>query len=240
MSTNYVRPFEFVLDYTPHALSSVLVQFGATKVITAVSVSAELPPWLRSKKGQTGWLTAEYNLLPSSTHSRHRRERNGAGGRTQEIQRLISRSLRGALDLAKMPDITLTVDCDVISADGGTRTASINGAMCALILAVSRLLKQKQISVNPIKEHIAAISVALMEDEKLCIDPDYASDSTASADINVVLTASQRLIEIQGCAEKQSFSIDTLYSVVAAASDALQPVFSRLEQIQKDGESMMM
>ena len=155
----HLRPLTFVTDYTVHALGSVLVSSGDTRVLCTVTVEDNVPPWMRNCKPARGWLTAEYSMLPSATHTRTKRERSYLGGRTQEIQRLIGRSLRGIMDFSKCPDYTFVIDCDVLQADGGTRTASITGSYVALKIAVARMLKSGRLKQDPIKEGVAAISV---------------------------------------------------------------------------------
>jgi ribonuclease PH len=195
----------------------VLVSFGGTRVLCTASVEEKVPHFLRGQK--TGWVTGEYGMLPGSTHTRGAREaaRGKQSGRTQEIQRLIGRSLRAALDLSVLDGFTITLDCDVLQADGGTRTASISGAYVALAMAVEQLLANDKIKVNPIKTQIAAVSVGIYAG-MVVLDLDYAEDSNAETDMNVVMTASEKFIEVQGTAEGDAFSraeIDAMFELAA-------------------------
>jgi len=219
-----LRPIRISPNFIKTADGSALVEMGDTKVICTVTVEDGVPGWMRGQKNYAGWLTAEYSMLPAATQSRTKRERNSVGGRTQEIQRLIGRSLRGIFDASKCPDMTFLVDCDVIQADGGTRTAAINGAYVALKLAVDSLLRKGKIKQNPIKDALAAISVGI-SDDKLLLDLNYDEDSTADLDMNVVMTQSGRFLEIQGTAERQSFTKEQVMRIMDVASSALQTVF---------------
>ena len=183
---NELRPVKFIRDFTKNALGSVLVEFGDTKVITTASVEMKQPKWM-DKDSTQGWVTAEYSLLPSSTSTRCDRERNKISGRTQEIQRLIGRSLRACVDMEKMPKMTITIDADVIQADGGTRTASICGGFVALKIAVEKLMEQGVLKENPIKEEIGAISVGIVDGD-VRLDLCYEEDSHAQVDSNVVIS----------------------------------------------------
>ena len=232
-----MRPTEFITDFTPHALASVLVKSENTQVITTCSHQDDVPHWMRGSKSTSGWLTAEYSLLPSATHSRHRRERPHPSGRSYEIQRLISRSLRAAVDLSQIPSQTWIFDCDVISADGGTRTTSLNGCMAALILATNQLRQQGRVGEGFLKETIAAVSVALYQGE-IVVDPDYSVDSAADADITMVFTADKKLVEIQGCAEKNTFTQKRLTEILEVAARGLDPVFHSLDQLHKNSLSL--
>ena len=189
------REIKFTRNYTKHALGSVLAEFGDTKVITTASVEIGKPKWM-SKEDSRGWLTAEYSLLPSSTSTRCQRERSKISGRTQEIQRLIGRSLRACVDLEKMPDVTITIDADVIQADGGTRTASICGGFVALSDAVEKLIAEGTLKENPIIEPIAAISAGIVDGE-VRLDLNYEEDSHAQVDSNVILTKSGKIVDIE-------------------------------------------
>ncbi len=218
------RPLRITPHFTKHADGSVLIEFGDTKVICSVFIEDNVPGFLRNSNPPQGWLTAEYSMLPSATNTRSKRERPSPSGRTQEIQRLIGRSLRGILDLRKIPDRTILIDCDVIQADGGTRTASITGAYVALQLAVNKLIGRRAISQNPLIEPVAAISIGL-KNGSLLVDMDYSEDSSADLDMNVVMTQSGKILEIQGTAEKQSFSKSEVLQIIEAAESALQPIF---------------
>ncbi|NIY83348.1 ribonuclease PH [Vibrio hepatarius] len=215
-----VRPIKITRNYTAYAEGSVLVEFGNTKVLCNATVEENVPRWL---KGQgKGWVTAEYGMLPRSTHSRMRREAaNGKqGGRTMEIQRLIARSLRAVVDLEVMGEIMVTVDCDVIQADGGTRTASISGASVAMADAFQHLIDNGKLKKNPMKGHVAAVSVGLLGQDVLC-DLEYVEDSAADTDMNVVMTEDGRMIEVQGTAEGEPFSHEELLSLLESAKKGI-------------------
>ena len=214
-----MRAIQFDRGYTCHAEGSMLVSFGLTKVICTASVSAGVPGFLRGK-GE-GWLTAEYGMLPRSTGSRMDREaaRGKQGGRTVEIQRLIGRSLRAALDLKLLGERTITVDCDVIQADGGTRTAAISGACVAVVDALNHLQRAGELDADPLKHLISAVSVGVWNG-LLIADLDYAEDSTADSDMNVVMTEQGGLIEVQGTAEGATFSQEELTGLLALAFSA--------------------
>ncbi|MBQ0799106.1 MAG: ribonuclease PH [Porticoccaceae bacterium] len=221
-----LRAVKLERQFTKHAEGAVLVSFGDTKVICTASVESGVPRFLRGK-GQ-GWITAEYGMLPRSTDSRMGREaaRGKQGGRTQEIQRLIGRSLRSAVDLSKLGDNTVTVDCDVIQADGGTRTAAITGACVALVDAFSHLRNNKRISVDPLLHMVASVSVGMYEGEPV-LDLDYAEDSNAETDMNVVMNSAGGFIEVQGTAEGAPFSateLDAMLSLARGGIDDLVKV----------------
>ena len=200
-----LRSLRIERAYTKHAEGSVLIAFGATQVLCTASVEEKVPPHKRGS-GQ-GWVTAEYGMLPRATHTRSDREaaRGKQSGRTQEIQRLIGRSLRAVFDLSALGERTITLDCDVLQADGGTRTAAITGAFVAAHDAVQWLLAQGRISASPIRDHVAAISVGLMGDLPL-LDLEYSEDSTCDTDMNVVMTGSGAYVEVQGTAEGAAFT----------------------------------
>lgn len=200
-----LRKTHITRNYTRHAEGSVLVEFGDTKVLCNASVASEVPPFLRGKG--SGWVTAEYGMLPRSTGSRMGREaaRGKQGGRTVEIQRLIGRSLRAAVDLKLLGEHQITLDCDVIQADGGTRTAAITGACVALVDALRYLQREKKITTDPLKNMVAAVSVGICEGEAV-LDLDYPEDSNADTDMNLVMAQNGGMIEIQGTAEKEPFS----------------------------------
>ena len=214
-----MRAIQFERGYTCHAEGSVLVSFGQTKVICTASVSAGVPGFLRGK-GE-GWLTAEYGMLPRSTGSRMDREaaRGKQGGRTVEIQRLIGRSLRAALDLKLLGERTITMDCDVIQADGGTRTAAISGACVAVVDALNHLQRAGELDSDPLKRLISAVSVGVWNGVPVA-DLDYAEDSTADSDMNVVMTEHGGLIEVQGTAEGATFSQEELTKLLVLATSA--------------------
>ena len=219
-----LRNIKITKDYTKHALGSVLVEFGDTKVIVTASVEEGKPRWME-KTDPRGWVTAEYSLLPSATHTRCQRERNKISGRTQEIQRLIGRSLRSCVNLEKVGERTVTIDADVIQADGGTRCASICGGFVAMNLAFERLIDQGLLSENPIIEPIAAVSVGLIDGE-VKLDLDYSEDSNAQVDSNVVMTKSSKIIEFQTTAEGAPFEKSQLDEIYTLASDAIQKIIA--------------
>jgi ribonuclease PH len=213
-----LRALTIARGYTKHAEGSVLIAFGDTRVLCTASVEDKVPPHKRGS-GQ-GWVTAEYGMLPRATHTRGDREaaRGKQSGRTQEIQRLIGRSLRAVVDLAALGERTITLDCDVLQADGGTRTAAITGAFVAAHDAVSLLLSQGKIAANPIRDHVAAVSVGLVEGQPL-LDLDYGEDSGCDTDMNVVMTGAGGFIEVQGTAEGAAFTqaqLDALLDLARA------------------------
>ena len=218
-----MRPIRFERGYTCHAEGSVLVCFGLTKVICTASIGGGVPGFLRGK-GE-GWLTAEYGMLPRSTGSRMDREatRGKQSGRTIEIQRLIGRSLRAALDLRLLGERTLTVDCDVIQADGGTRTAAISGACVAVVDALKALQRSGELEADPLRHLISAVSVGVWNGVPVA-DLDYEEDSSADSDINVVMTENGDLIEVQGTAEGAAFTQEELNELLALASSAGQAI----------------
>lgn len=222
---NELRKIKFTRNYTKHAYGSVLVEFGDTKVITTASVEEGKPKWM-DKDDNRGWLTAEYSLLPSSTNTRCQRERTKISGRTQEIQRLIGRSLRACLDLTKISDLTITIDADVIQADGGTRTASICGGYLALCDAVKKLLEEGKLIENPIIEPVAAISAGIVDDE-VRLDLNYEEDSHAQVDANVVLTKSGKIIEFQTTAEGAPYEQTQMLEIFNIAQDGIQKIIDK-------------
>jgi ribonuclease PH len=211
-----LRDVRFTPDYTRHAEGSVLVEFGDTRVLCTASVENRVPPWLRGNG--SGWVTGEYGMLPRSTNTRTGREaaRGRQGGRTLEIQRLIGRSLRAVTDLEALGERTVTLDCDVLQADGGTRTASISGAYVALVLAMRRLAADRSIRKNPLHGQVAAVSVGIYRGVPV-LDLDYAEDSEAETDMNVVMNEAGRFIEVQGTAEGHAFSHDELAAMLELA-----------------------
>jgi len=219
-----LRDIKLTRDYTCHAEGSVFVEFGKTKVICTVSVEDQVPRFLKGK-GQ-GWLTAEYGMLPRSTGLRMRREatQSSQGGRTMEIQRLIGRSLRAVVDLKKLGERTLTVDCDVIQADGGTRTASITGAYVAVVDAVRSLQYEKILNEDPVTNAIASVSVGIYKGTAI-LDLDYAEDSNAETDMNVVMNGEGHFIEVQGTAEGHAFSADELNEMLVLAQTGINELF---------------
>ncbi len=216
---NQLRPVRITRDYLPQAEGSVLIEMGDTRVICTASISSGVPPWLRGR-GQ-GWVTAEYGMLPRSTGERTRREAavGGQGGRTMEIQRLIGRSLRSVTDLNSLGELTITLDCDVIRADGGTRCAAINGASVALFDALQRLKLRR----HPMSGLVGALSLGIVDDEVI-VDLDYAEDSRAGTDMNIIMAEGGGLIEVQGTAEQKPFSreqLDKMLDMAAGGIDKL-------------------
>ena len=208
-TTAQIRPVTITRNFTAYSEGSVLIEIGDTKVLCNATVEAGVP---RFMKGQgKGWITAEYGMLPRSTHTRNNREaaRGKQSGRTMEIQRLIARSLRAAVDLSALGENTITVDCDVIQADGGTRTASITGACVALVDAINYMRKNDMVKTNPLKHMIAAISVGVYQGTPIA-DLEYVEDSEAETDMNVIMTEDGRLIEVQGTAEEEPFTFDEM------------------------------
>lgn len=224
-----LRPFKFTKDFTKHALGSVLVEFGDTKVITTASVDHKKPKWMEQDDNR-GWVTAEYSLLPSATNTRCQRERNKVSGRTHEIQRLIGRSLRACVDLEKMSDLTITIDADVIQADGGTRTASICGGFVALREAVKKLMANGELKENPIVEPIAAISIGMHGDEIL-LDLDYEEDSHARVDSNVVLTKSGKIVDFQTTAEGEPYEKEQMLRLFDVAHEGIKKIIASYDNI---------
>ena len=223
---NQIRPVTFTRNYTLHAEGSVLVEFGNTKVLCTATVESGVP---RFMKGQgKGWINAEYGMLPRATHTRNAREaaRGKQGGRTMEIQRLIARALRAAVDLKALGENTITIDCDVIQADGGTRTASISGAYVALFDAIQRLIKDKKIKESPLIDSVAAISVGI-KGQEILLDLDYEEDSKCDTDMNIIMTGSGKFIEIQGTAEGQSFSKSEMNNLINLAEKGIQIIINK-------------
>jgi ribonuclease PH len=221
-----LRQIKLTRHYTRYAEGSVLTEFGQTKVLCAATVEERVPHFLKNKK--TGWITAEYGMLPRSTHERTQREaaRGKQGGRTLEIQRLIGRSLRAVVDLEALGERTITLDCDVIQADGGTRTAAITGSYVALVDAMRYLLKRKKISTNPIHGAIAAVSVGIYNGVPI-LDLDYQEDSDAETDMNIVMNDGLAYVEIQGTAEGHAFRQDELQSMLSLAKDGISQLLEK-------------
>lgn len=223
------RAIKFTPGINPYAAGSVIAEFGNTKVHITASVEESVPRFLKDK-GQ-GWVTAEYSMLPSSTHTRNRRERSKVSGRTQEIQRLIGRSLRAIVDMEKLGERSIQIDCDVLVADGGTRTTSISGAYVALEMAVKKLMAEGLLKENPIKEPLAALSVGITTEGKVIADLNYEEDSTCGTDMNIVMTKSGKFIEVQGTAEGDAFSREELNAILDCATDSLKFVFKAQEVV---------
>jgi ribonuclease PH len=227
-SPDQLRSVQITRHYTKHAEGSALIECGDTRILCTASVDEKVPPFLRGK-GQ-GWLTAEYGMLPRSTNERMAREaaRGKQSGRTMEIQRLIGRSLRSVMDLTKLGERTIQIDCDVIQADGGTRTASITGAFVALHDAIEKLLRQQAIETTPILTHVAAVSIGIYEGVPV-LDLDYMEDSSCDTDMNVVMTGDFGMVEMQGTAEGAPFSRQDLDGMLDLAQQGIQ----KLIEIQK-------
>ncbi len=223
-----MRPLEIVPNFISSAEGSALIRLGETQVICTASVEDGVPPF--QKGSGNGWITSEYSMIPRATSTRMPREstRGRQSGRTMEIQRLIGRSLRAVIDLEALGERTVWLDCDVIRADGGTRTASVTGALVALGLAVQKLQAQRALKANPLKDYLAAISVGIVGEEML-LDLSYAEDSTAEVDMNIVMTGAGRLVETQATAEGRTFSTNDLNALI----DLARPAIQRLIEVQK-------
>ncbi|MDN4607187.1 ribonuclease PH [Sporosarcina highlanderae] len=224
------RPVTIEADYLIHPEGSVLISVGNTKVICTATIEERVPPFLRGS-GQ-GWVTAEYSMLPRATGQRTQREssRGKVGGRTMEIQRLIGRAMRAVVDLEALGERTVWIDCDVIQADGGTRTASITGAFVAMSIAVSKLVVEKELKKFPIRDYLAAISVGKTEEGVLILDLDYPEDSAAAVDMNVVMTGAGEFVELQGTGEEATFTRQEMNDLVELAESGIQ----RLIKIQME------
>lgn len=228
-TSNQLRPIQITRHFTNHAEGSVLIEMGETRVLCTASVEDGVPRFLKGKK--QGWLTAEYGMLPRATHTRNNREaaRGKQSGRTQEIQRLIGRSLRAAIDLSLLGEFTIHIDCDVLQADGGTRTASISGGCIALVDAVNHLIRKKKIKTNPIKHMIGAVSVGIYKGTPV-LDLDYPEDSVAETDMNIVMNEEGGFIEIQGTAEGATFSNDELNDMMALGQQGIKEIIEAQKQ----------
>lgn len=227
-----MRTVRFTRNYTKHAEGSVLVEFGDTKVICTASIEDQVPRWM--KNSGKGWVTAEYGMLPRSTTDRMGREaaRGKQGGRTMEIQRLIGRALRAAIDLEKLGERMITLDCDVIQADGGTRTASISGAFVALSDAIAHLLESGALQENPIIHNVASISVGVYQNTPV-VDLDYAEDSNAETDMNVVMTEAGGFIEVQGTAEAAPYTREQMEQMLALAEKAINEIITEQQRVTR-------
>lgn len=229
-SVRDLRKILLELDVNKYAEGSVLISFGDTKVLCTATIEEKVPPFLRGEG--TGWVTAEYSMLPRATQERNRREsaKGKLSGRTMEIQRLIGRTLRSIIDLEKLGERSIVIDCDVLQADGGTRTASITGAFVALSLAIQRLMREHQLTENPLREHLAAVSVGILADGQCVVDLDYQEDSQAKVDMNLVMTESGQFVEIQGTGEEATFSGDELNTMLFYGKDAIQELINRQKE----------
>lgn len=217
------RKINFTKNINPYAAGSVIAEFGNTKVHITATVEESVPGWMKGKG--SGWVTAEYNMLPSSTHSRMRRERSKLGGRTQEIQRLIGRSLRAVVDMEKLGERMVTLDCDVLVADGGTRTTSISGAYVAMKIAFDKLVSDGLLEQSPIKDSLAAVSIGINNEGNIIADLNYEEDSTCGTDMNIVMTGSGRFVEVQGTAEGEPFSREQMNAILDCADKTMKIVF---------------
>ena len=227
---NQLRPISFVRNFTKHAEGSVLVSYGDTKVLCTASIETQVPRWLKGTG--KGWITAEYGMLPRATHERTQREAaNGKqSGRTQEIQRLIGRSLRAMVDLEKLGENTIHIDCDVLQADGGTRTASITGAAVALVDALEKLQAAKKLKADPLVGLVAAVSVGIKNGEVL-LDLNYSEDSSCDTDLNVVMTQKGEFIEIQGTAEEKPFTRAQVDEMLAIAEEGIKQLIAEQQAV---------
>jgi ribonuclease PH len=226
-----LRPVKFTANFTNYAEGSVLVETGQTRVLCNVSVEETVPPWREGSGG--GWLTAEYAMLPRSTHQRMPRQRGSESSRSREISRLIGRALRAAVDVDKLGPRTLVVDCDVVQADGGTRTASITGAYVAVALALQRLIEIGEIRVNALITPVAAVSVGVVKQE-LLLDLCYEEDSAAAVDLNVVMTGTGKFVEIQGTAEGVPFDRETLLAMLDLARQGIEQLLGQQAALLAD------
>ena len=226
---NELREIKITRNYTKHAEGSVLIEYGDTKVLCNASIAPGVPRFLKGTG--KGWITAEYGMLPRSTNERMPREvtRGSPGGRTMEIQRLIGRSLRSMINMDLLGENTITIDCDVIQADGGTRTASITGACVALLDAINRLQRNGQIKKDPLKTLIASVSVGIYKGKPI-VDLDYAEDSTAETDMNVIMTEAGEFVEVQGTAEGKPFNMQELNGMLELAREAIKTLFYKQKE----------
>jgi ribonuclease PH len=228
-----LRPVVITPDYVQYPEGSVLIEMGATRVICNVTMEERVPGWLQSR--DQGWVTAEYALLPRSTHTRTPRETRGLRGRTQEIRRFIGRSLRAAVNLEKLGWRTLIVDCDVIQADGGTRAASVTGGYVALAIALNKLIRGGLLSPDVLRAPVAAVSVGVVNGQ-LVLDPCYEEDSVAEVDFNVVMTAEGKYVEVQGTAEGQPFPPEVIHELLDLAEEGIQELFGlQAEALSRGG-----
>ena len=229
-----LRPISFTRRYTRHAPGSVLVEFGDTRVLCTATISEQVPRWMKGRGH--GWVTAEYGMLPGSTHTRSDREaaRGKQSGRTQEIQRLIGRSLRAAVDLKGLGERQITIDCDVLQADGGTRTASITGGMVALVDAINGLQRDGLLTDDPLTDFVAAVSVGIYKGQPV-LDLDYLEDSGADSDLNLVVAEGSKLIEIQGTAEKAPFSRAELDALLDLGETGISQLISAQKAALAEG-----
>lgn len=228
-----LRHVKFTRNFTKHAEGSVLVEFGDTRVLCTASVDSQLPRWMKGRN--SGWITAEYGMLPRSTGNRMGREaaRGKQGGRTMEIQRLIGRALRAAVDMEQLGERMITLDCDVIQADGGTRTASISGAFVALNDAINGLIESGELNASPIIHNVASVSVGIYQGTPV-LDLDYAEDSNAETDMNVVMTEAGGFIEVQGTAEAAPYTRDQMNAMLDLAQNGINEIISEQQKALAD------
>jgi ribonuclease PH len=224
-AVDQLRPIAFQPGIAPHALGSVLVSFGDTRVICAASIDNRVPRWMRAQNVEGGWMTAEYSMLPYSTLDRKQRDisRGKADGRTIEIQRLIGRSMRAVFDLKKLTNKTIWIDCDVLQADGGTRTASITGAYVAAQIAIQKLISEGQLAENPFNDSVAAVSVGVYHDTPV-LDLNYLEDKDAAVDTNLVMTGSGKYVEVQGSGEEATFSREELAALLELGAKGIAEI----------------
>lgn len=228
---SHPREIKFSTNINPYAEGSVIAEFGNTKVQITATIEEDVPRWMKGTG--KGWVTAEYNMLPRSTHDRIRRERKGPKGRTQEIERLIGRAIRGVVDMQKLGERQIILDCDVLVADGGTRTTSISGAYVALELAVQKLLKEEKIKTNPINEQLGAVSIGINNAGKIIADLNYEEDSSCETDMNIVMTESGKFVEVQGTAEGSPFTREQMNAIFDCASECMKVIFEKQKEALK-------
>ena len=235
-AANQIRPLRFQNHIAPHAAGSTLIEWGQTRVICGVTIEETVPRWMKEQKVEGGWITAEYSMLPYSTLTRKPRDisKGKLDGRSSEIQRLIGRSIRAAIDLEKIGSRTICVDCDVLQADGGTRTAAITGSFVALSLAVNRLLAEKKISENPILSGVAAVSVGIVQGRAL-LDLCYTEDVGAAVDMNLVMNAAGEFIELQGTGEEATFTDSQLVELLALGKVGIRELLAAQQQAISQG-----
>lgn len=235
-AVDQLRSISFEIGFAPHALGSVLVSFGDTRVICAASIENRVPGWMRAQKVEGGWMTAEYSMLPYSTLDRKQRDisRGRADGRTIEIQRLIGRSMRAVFDLKKLSGKTIWIDCDVLQADGGTRTASITGAYVAAQIAVQKLIAREELAENPFTESVAAVSVGVYQDTPV-LDLNYVEDKDASVDANLVMTGSGKYVEAQSSGEEATFTRAELDALLELGAKGIASISELQEQAIRKG-----
>ncbi len=228
---NELRSIQITPDYITHPEGSVLIEMGQTKVICNASIEDRVPPFMRGQG--KGWITAEYAMLPRATEQRNIREssKGKVSGRTMEIQRLIGRALRSVVDLSKIGERTIWIDCDVIQADGGTRTTSITGAYVAMVIALHQLVEKKVLKELPVRDFLAAISVGVLPDGQEVLDLNYQEDSTANVDMNIVMTGQGEFVELQGTGEEATFSVQQLQAMLTLGEQGIQELINQQKQI---------